>query len=159
MSTSQRDFRNADPRGVRSAHHWGLRTTDVLKPKIKNKNMSKDKIEKMIEEGEGWDKIVKEHKEHYLKPEMPQIKSTDNSMLVTLFSTKEKFKEGEKIELTPRQKKILAYIEKEGRITTSLCSKFLKTSSDTSLRELTKMSKFGVITKKGKGKTSYYALR
>ncbi|MBU4369285.1 hypothetical protein KKG58_00805 [Patescibacteria group bacterium] len=53
----------------------------------------------------------------------------------------------------------MAYIEKEGRITTNLCAKLLVTSSDTALRELTKMSQSGIITRKGKGKGIYYALR
>ena len=90
---------------------------------------------------------------------MPKIKSTENSTLVTLFSIKEKFEEGEKIELTQRQKKILVYTKREGRITTNLCAKLLITSSDTALRELTKMSQSGIITRKGKGKGIYYALR
>ena len=109
--------------------------------------------------GEGWNKIIKEHKEHYLKPKMHKIQSTENSTLVTLFSTKEKFEEGEKIEITPRQKEILTYTKREGRITTSLCAGILMTSSDTALRELTKMSKLGIITRKGKGKGIYYTLQ
>jgi len=115
---------------------------------------------KYIEElGEGWNKIIKEHKEHYLKPKMPKIQSTENSTLVSLFSTKGKFEQGEGTELSPRQKKILGYIKREKRITTGLCAKFLRISSDTALRELTKMSKLGIITRKGKGKGIYYTLQ
>lgn len=50
-------------------------------------------------------------------------------------------------------------MEKEGRITTSLCSKFLEVSNNTALRELTRLFKSKIIIKKGNGKSLYYTLR
>ncbi len=116
---------------------------------------------KYIEElGEGWDKIIKEHKEHPLNPDLPEIKADERSILVTIFSTKEKFEE-KKIELilTERQKKIVEYIKNNQRITTGLCAKLLDVSGDTSLRELTKLKSLNIIEKKGIGKGTYYILR
>jgi len=107
---------------------------------------------------EGWDKIIKEHKEHPLNPKMPEIKSTKNSTLVTLFSTKEKFEE-EKYILNRRQREIIDYIKKNGRITTNECAGLLKVSNDTSLRELSSLKFLGLIDKKGAGRGTYYVIK
>ena len=49
---------------------------------------------------------------------MPEIKSRENSILVTLFSTKEKFTEEEiSVELNERQEKVLEYLKKHKKIT------------------------------------------
>jgi len=116
---------------------------------------------KYIEElGEGWDKIIKEHKEHSLKPKLPKIQADKHSVLVTIFSTKEKFEE-KKVELilTERQKKIVEYLKNNQRITTALCAKLLNISGDTSLRELTRLKSLNIIEKKGVGKGTYYILK
>ncbi len=93
-----------------------------------------------IEElGEGWDKIIKEHKNHSLKPKMPKISADKSSFLVTLFSTKGKFEEKkEALALNERQKIILEYLKKKGRVTTGMCAKLLGVSNDTALRELSR---------------------
>jgi len=108
--------------------------------------------------GEGWDKIIEEHRRHPLHPEKPKIESSENSTLVTLFSTKEKF-EGDKYNLTKRQRGIIEYITKNGRITTSECASLLKVSNDTSLRELTRLRSLGLIDRKGVGKVTYYMFK
>jgi len=114
---------------------------------------------KYIEElGEGWDKIIEEHREHPLHPEKPRIQSSENSILVTLFSTKEKF-EKDKYDLTKRQRDIIGYIKRNGRINTSECASLLKASNDTSLRELTRLRSLGIIDRKGVGKGTYYIFK
>lgn len=117
------------------------------------------KVEYIEELGEGWDKIIREHKTHPLKPKLPLLKADKYSILVTLFSSKDKFGKERRIELTPRQKKVLTYLKREGRITTSLCAGLLKVSSDTALRELTKLIQLEMITRKGRGKGVHYTLR
>lgn len=116
------------------------------------------KVEYIEELGEGWDKIIKEHNEHPLNPEMPEIKSTKNSTLVTLFSTKEKFEEETYI-LNERQRIIIDHIRKNGRITTGECAGLLNVSNDTSLRELSKLKSLGLIDKKGVGRGTYYVIK
>jgi ATP-dependent DNA helicase RecG len=114
---------------------------------------------KYIEElGEGWDKIIKEHKEHPLKPKLPRIKVSENSFLVTLFSTKEKFGIERKIPLSEREKKIVNFIRSTGRITTRECASLLGVSSDTALRELSKLKSAGLIKRKGVGRSIYYVI-
>jgi len=116
------------------------------------------KVEYIEELGEGWDKIIKEHNEHPLNPGMPEIKSTKSSTLVTLFSTKEKFEE-ERYVLNKRQREIIDYIKRNGRITTSECASLLKVSNDTSLRELSKLMFLGLIDKEGVGRGTYYVIK
>jgi len=116
------------------------------------------KVKYIEEMGEGWDKIIEEHRKHPLHPEMPRIISSENSTFVTLFSTKEKFEE-EKYDLTKRQREIITYIKKNGRITTSECANLLKVSNDTSLRELNKLRSLNLIDKKGVGRGTYYIVK
>ncbi len=113
---------------------------------------------KYIEElGEGWDKIIKENKEHYLKPKMPEIKSSENSTFVTLFSTKEKFeKEKPKYILNERQKKSLQYIKNKGRIDNKTYVCEYKVSSATAKRELRDMVGKGILKQFGRGRAIYY---
>jgi len=115
------------------------------------------KVEYIEELGEGWDKIMREHKEHPLKPKMPKIESSKNSTLVTLFSTKEKF-EMKKDVLDKRQKKIINFIEKNGKITTTQCADLLNVSNDTAFRELSKIMSIDLIKKKGIGRGIYYVI-
>jgi ATP-dependent DNA helicase RecG len=116
---------------------------------------------KYIEElGEGWDKIINEHKKHSLKPKLPEIRANKNSFLVTLFSTKEKFElERERVLLNERQRKIINFIKNTGRITTRKCADLLNVSSDTALRELSRLKSIGLIERKGVGKGIYYVIK
>jgi len=70
----------------------------------------------------------------------------------------EKF-EGKKVDLSERQKKIIKFIRKNNRITTSSCASLLSISADTALRELTKMKSLGLIKTKGIGRGIYYVIR
>ncbi|MBL7170611.1 MAG: putative DNA binding domain-containing protein [Candidatus Omnitrophica bacterium] len=118
------------------------------------------KIEYIEELGEGWNKIIKEHKEHPLKPRLPVIKSDDYTFLVNIYSTKDKFMEDEKItEFSKRQEKIIDYLRSNKKITASRCAKLLNVSSDTALRELTKLKAEAIIVRKGIGRAIYYALK
>lgn len=67
------------------------------------------KVRYIEELGEGWDKILKEHQEHPLKPRKPKIDADEYTILVTLFSTKKKFErkllEKKIVELNARQKR------------------------------------------------------
>lgn len=113
-----------------------------------------------IEElGEGWNKIIDEHKKHPLRPRLPGIRSDKGSTLITLFSTKDKFEKKEEAKLTERQNKILNYLIKNTRITTSLCAELLRVSNDTSLRELSKLKSRGMIEQKGVGRGVYYVIK
>jgi len=115
---------------------------------------------KYIEElGEGWDKIIKEHKDHPLKPNPPKIKADEYTVLVTLFSTKERFEEKKVLELSGRQKKIMKYLEMNKRITTGTCAKLLNVSNDTALRELSKLKSLGIILRRGIGRGIYYVIK
>lgn len=64
----------------------------------------------------------------------------------------------ETAELSERQKHIIRYIQKEGRITTSSCAVLLKVSNDTALRELSELKKKRIIKPKGIGRAMYYTL-
>ncbi|MBU0687734.1 MAG: helix-turn-helix domain-containing protein [Candidatus Margulisbacteria bacterium] len=60
--------------------------------------------------------------------------------------------------LSERQKHIIRYIQKKGRITTSSCSDLLKVSNDTALRELLKLKKKKIIKSNGIGRSMHYTL-
>lgn len=118
------------------------------------------KVRYIEELGEGWNKIIKEHKDHLLKPSMPMIESDESTTLVTINSIKEKFKEEEKrMELNDRQKKIIKFIEENGRITTSSCATLLDASNDTALRELTRLKSINLIKRNGIGRNIYYVIK
>ncbi len=117
------------------------------------------KIEYIEELGEGWNKIIDEHKNHPLKPEFPSIKSDKESVLVTVFSTKERFEEEKILELSERQKKALKYIKEHGRITNRDYRKLFSEISDrTVLSDLLDLVNKGILLKKGKTKGSYYII-
>jgi ATP-dependent DNA helicase RecG len=116
------------------------------------------KVKYIEEMGEGWDKIIAEHKQHPLHPELPVIESSKNSTLVTLFSTKEKFEE-KRDNLTKRQREIIAYIQKNGRITKKECANLFNISDDTSLRELSTLKMLGLIDRKGVSTSTYYVIK
>jgi len=58
--------------------------------------------------------------------------------------------------LNHRHEKILKFIDKKGKITTSEASKLLKVSEDTALRELTKLIEMRVIRSEGSGRSVHY---
>lgn len=66
-------------------------------------------------------------------------------VLVTLFSTKEKCSQQHKQILTNRKQQIIAYLKDNDRITTFLCARFLDVSTDTALRDLSKLCSLGLI--------------
>ena len=66
---------------------------------------------KYIEElGEGWNKIINEHKNHPLKPKLPKIISDKYSILVIIYSVGEKFEKAP-AELNERQKRAIGYLK------------------------------------------------
>ena len=106
---------------------------------------------KYIEDlGEGWDKIIKEHKEHVLKPELPRITADKSSMLVTIFSCKSKF-EGikEKPVLNERQRKAAEYVKEHGHISISQYIGLNNVSDKTARRDLTELVRKGIMIKEG----------
>lgn len=115
---------------------------------------------KYIEElGEGWDKIVKEHKEHPLKPVLPKLEVDKLSTSVTIFSVREKFREKKILELSERQRRIIALLKEEGRITTRSCAALLNVSQDTALREISTLLSKGIIKRKGAGRGTCYVTK
>jgi len=118
------------------------------------------KVEYIEELGEGWDKIIKEHKMHSLKPKPPLIKANKFSVLVTIFSTKDKFEEKIFIKLNERQRKALEYVKKEGHITNTDYRKIFPGITDrTILNDLKDLVTKGVLKRIGKTKGAYYMLR
>jgi len=119
-----------------------------------------------IEElGEGWDKIIEEHKKHFLKPKIPHIESDDFSTLVTIFSSKEKFiKQLEKekhhqVDLNERQKKAIGHIKKYGKITKAQYMEINKISHKTAYVELNDMIKNKVIVREGKSRATVFLIK
>ncbi|MBU4369999.1 putative DNA binding domain-containing protein [Patescibacteria group bacterium] len=116
------------------------------------------KIKYIEELGEGWNKIINEHKKHPLKPKLPKIKADKYSILVTIFSTKEKFKGGG-FKLNERQKKAIEYTRKVGKITNAEYQKINKTMKKTATRDLQNLVRREILIKKGRtGKGVYYIL-
>lgn len=121
------------------------------------------KIRYIEEVGEGWDKIIKEHKDHPLKPKFPKIESDEYSVLVEIFSTKEKFEKEKRVKetiaLNPRQKKGLEYVKEKGKITSRefavLCQ---EVSRKTLIRDLNELVKRGIVKQKGRKKGIHYVL-
>lgn len=114
---------------------------------------------KYIEESEGWDKIIEEHKEHPLHPKKPKIQSSENSTLVTLFSTKEKFEKKEIIKLNKRQKKALEYMNEHKIITNKEYRElFPEITSRTALNDLKDLIDKGLLKKEGTTKNAYYTI-
>ncbi|RLF34113.1 MAG: hypothetical protein DRN08_04930 [Thermoplasmata archaeon] len=114
---------------------------------------------KYIEElGEGWNKIIDEHKAHPLKPKLPKIKADKYSVLVFLYSTKEKFEKG-RVEPNERQKKAIEYTRNKGKITNAEYQKINKTTKKTATRDLQDLVRREILIKVGRtGKGVYYVL-
>ena len=121
------------------------------------------KVEYIEELGEGWNKILKEHKQHPLKPRIPSIKTDKHVFLVNIYSTKNKFAVQEKSAqlstgkgLNERQKKALEHIKIHGLITTAEYQKINNLGKVYSVKELNDMVSRGTVLKAGKGKATRY---
>ncbi|MBU4175792.1 MAG: hypothetical protein KJ686_12935 [Actinobacteria bacterium] len=88
-------------------------------------------------------------KKHPLKPKLPKIKADKYSILVTIFSTKEKFKGGG-FKLNERQKKAIEYTRKVGKITNAEYQKINKTMKKTATRDLQNLVRREILIKKGR---------
>ncbi len=116
------------------------------------------KVEYIEELGEGWDKIIKEHKEHPLKPKLPDIKSDSDTTLVVLFSTKEKFEE-EKYILNERQKYILEKIKYQGFIKSIDIQKKFEITRETANRDINYLITLNLLKRGGIGRSTKYILK
>lgn len=115
------------------------------------------KIGYIEELGEGWDKLLEEHKKHPLHPKTPKITTDEHSMLVTIFSTKETFERFENATLNERQKKALKYLETHDRLTNADYRAVNPGISDRqTLNDLHDMIKKGLIVRIGEKKGAYY---
>ncbi len=118
------------------------------------------KVEYIEELGEGWNKIIKEHKEHPLKPRLPLVKSDNYAFIVNIYSAKDKFVEEKKPSgLSKRQERIIQYLKDNNKINTTSCAKLLKVSTDTALRELIQLKIKGIIARRGIGRAIYYVFK
>lgn len=118
---------------------------------------------KYIEElGEGWNKIINEHKTHPLKPRIPKIISDKYTTIIEIFSTKDKFEEKkELVELNDRQREALKFLKEKGKITNRGYVGLFhgSISGDTAFNDLRNMVRKGIILIKRKGRSSYYIIR
>jgi len=121
------------------------------------------KIKYIEELGEGWDKIMDEHKTHPLKPAKPKIETDEHSVLINIFSVKEKFEKEKGVEpierLTDKEKKIIELISKQGSMKSGDVQGMFGVSRDTANRYLNRLIKLKMISRKGIGKAAYYALK
>lgn len=116
------------------------------------------KVNYIEEMGEGWDKILKEHRDHPLTPQMPEILPGSHSVQVTIFSTKNKFEEDNRMLLSERQRKIVEYLQQYGTISRSTCMDILGVSRNTAARELAILVSKKRIQRQGGGRSVYYTL-
>lgn len=145
--------------------------TGITPKNISKKQFSKNpiltkalsKIRYIEEVGEGWDKIIKEHKTHPLKPKLPKIEADEHSVLVEIFSTKDKFEKEKRVKeplgLNPRQKKVVEYVEKVGKIDRLSYCKNYKIGKTLAHREIQDLVRKKILISVGKGKATHYALR
>ena len=121
------------------------------------------KIGYIEEIGEGWDKIIKEHNNHPLIPKLPKIEADTDSVLVEIFSTRDKFEKErmaeEKAELNQRQKKALEYIKETGKISNAEYRSIFKVSAATAKRELKDLVIKKICRTSGAGPSLHYLLK
>jgi hypothetical protein len=80
---------------------------------------------------------------------MPAIEATAKSMLVTLFSTKERFEQVSSVRLNHRQKKALAFVNQHGLITNrDYRTLFPEITSRTALNDLRELADKDILQKK-----------
>jgi len=124
------------------------------------------KVEYIEELGEGWNKIIKEHEEHSLKPELPKIVADKSSVLISLFSTKEKFEEKDLIkdlikdlkDLTENQRKILFEIRKDSRVTQEQLSKIIGINEKNIRNNIAILRKKDLLKRAGGRKRGYWKI-
>ena len=117
------------------------------------------KIRYVEELGEGWNKIIDEHKKHALRPKLPKISADRYSMLVKLFSTKGKFEEEKVVELSERQKRAIEYLRKNIVIDRRTYMSLNKVSNKTAFLDLDDLVCKGVLEKAGRGRAVVYRIR
>jgi ATP-dependent DNA helicase RecG len=110
--------------------------------------------------GDGIDRVFDSIKKHPLKPKLPLFREAGNSVIVTLYSADMgKLMEKELgIGLNERQKKGIEYIKREGRITSKIYRELFGIVKDTAHRDIIDLLNKGIISKRGSGKNTYYAL-
>ena len=109
--------------------------------------------------GEGWDKIIEEHKNHSLKPEMPEIDADRYTMTVTLFSTKQKFEQEKTVELNERQKQVVGYVREHGKITNKEYRQITGLSDEGARKDISKLLEKKIFQSKGRGRSTHYIIR
>ena len=148
-------------------YNAGGLTNDITPVNILQRQYSRNPIiarvlskVKYIEElGEGWNKIIKEHKEHPLSPILPQIITDKSSMLVSLYSAKEKFEKKEDVLiLNERQRHILQTIKTQGFIKSIDLQKRFNITRDTVNRDINYLIQLKLIKMEGIGKAIKYVL-
>ena len=108
--------------------------------------------------GEGWNKIIDEHKNHPLKPKLPKIISDKYTILVILYSAREKFEKAT-TELNERQKRAIRYLRRNERITNKEYQEINKAIKKTATRDLQELVRLGIVIKSGRtGRGVYYSL-
>ncbi|MBL7085728.1 MAG: DeoR family transcriptional regulator [Candidatus Cloacimonetes bacterium] len=119
------------------------------------------KVRYIEELDEGWDKIIKEHREHPLKPKLPEIIADEHTMTVIIFSTKGKFEKKKiVIDLNKRQKKAIEYLKKHRKISNKEYRSLIPRISDkTVYRDLRDLVKKNLVQAKGKKKGRYYVFK
>jgi len=127
------------------------------------------KIEYIEELGEGWDKIIKEHKEHPLKPMLPKIDADEHTFLVNIYSTKDKFLEHERQEsekvvekvlekVTENQQKILEAMKDDPHITIAKLSEIVGISDRKIQENISKLKAIGLVKRVGPDKGGYWKI-
>ena len=125
------------------------------------------KVRYIEEVGEGWNKIIREHKEHALKPKLPKIIADKSSFYVSLFSSKGKFKEGKDTEkypekyperMNPTQQKIIDIIKKNPNISREEIASQLNLSLEAIKKNVFILKKKGILKRIGPDKGGYWGV-
>jgi ATP-dependent DNA helicase RecG len=126
------------------------------------------KVEYIEELGEGWNKIIDEHKKHPLKPNLPTVETDDDMFLANIYSTKDKFVEktgkqlieglGEKlgVKLGENEKKILHLIVADKFVTINSIAKSIGISTTAVENNLTKLKEKGMLRRIGSDKNGHW---
>ncbi|NQT07302.1 MAG: putative DNA binding domain-containing protein [Candidatus Omnitrophica bacterium] len=130
------------------------------------------KVEYIEELGEGWNKILEEHKAHPLKPKLPTVETNEYMFLVNIYSTKNKFAEktderlagrlgerlGEKlgVKLGENEEKILRLIVADKFATIDSIAKSVRISTTAVENNLAKLKGKGVIRRIGPAKGGHW---
>ena len=114
---------------------------------------------KYIEElGEGWNRIIKEFKEHPLSPKMPEIKDFGDAFLVTIYGAKTDPLEKLKGKLNERQIKALGYLKKTNFLKASKYAKLFSITDRQARRDISKLVELNLLIKQGKAGSTRYKL-